>query len=312
MIMKANRIHRHGPPDVIVFEEIAQAVPGIGEVLVRVKAAGVGPWDSWIRQGHSAIAQALPLTLGSDLSGIVESVGRDVAGFAPGDEVYGVTNARFIGAYAQFAITEAGMIARKPRALGFVEAASVPVIAVTAWQMLCDHAGIAPGQTVLVLGAAGNVGAFSVQLAHLLGARVIAAASPGDSPMLRSLGADEVVDIREVPFERLARSVDVVIDAVGADIQSQSFAVIKPGGVLVSAVSQPDKNLARQQDVRTVFFIVDVTTRRLTQIAERLDARELRTRVGAILPLGDARQAHEMLDGLRPKPQGKIVLQADE
>jgi NADPH:quinone reductase-like Zn-dependent oxidoreductase len=178
--------------------------------------------------------------------------------------------------------------------------------------MLCDHAGIAPGQTVLVLGAAGNVGAFSVQLAHLLGAHVIAAASPGDSPMLRGFGADEVVDIREVPFERLARSVDVVIDTMGADIQSQSFAVIKPGGVLVSAVSQPDKNLARQQDVRTVFFIVDVTTRCLTQIAERLDARELRTRVGAVLPLGDARQAHEMLDGLRPKPQGKIVLQADE
>jgi NADPH:quinone reductase-like Zn-dependent oxidoreductase len=148
--VKANRIHRFGSPEVIVLEPIERPVAGAGEVLVRVEAAGVGPWDAWIRAGKSVLPQPLPLTLGSDLSGVVAAVGAGVSGLAVGDEIFGVTNGRFTGGYAEYAVASAGMVARKPRRLSHVEAAALPVIAVTAWQMLFDHARVAPGQTVLV------------------------------------------------------------------------------------------------------------------------------------------------------------------
>jgi NADPH:quinone reductase-like Zn-dependent oxidoreductase len=136
--MKAARIHKFGPPDVIVIDELPRPTPGHGEVLVRVKAAGVGPWDALIREGKSVVKSSLPLILGSDLSGLIEEIGPGVSDFKAGDEVYGVTNPDFCGAYAEFAVASASMVARKPNGLTHVEAASVPVIAVTAWQMLFD------------------------------------------------------------------------------------------------------------------------------------------------------------------------------
>ena len=139
---KACRVHRFGPPDVITLEDFPPPAPGAGQALVRVKAAGVGPWDAWIRAGKSALPQPLPLTLGSDLSGVVEAIGPGVAHVAPGDPVFGVTNPHFIGSYANYAIATASMIAKKPAALGDVDAASVPVVAVTAWQALFDQARV--------------------------------------------------------------------------------------------------------------------------------------------------------------------------
>src|SRR5262245_57498409 len=186
-LAKSARIHHYGPPEVITLEDVELPEPGAGEVLVEVKAAGVGPWDAWIRAGKSALPQPLPLTLGSDLSGIVTAVGPDVTDFAPGDHVYGVTNPRFIGASAEYLIASAGMIARKPARLDDVEAASLPVIAVTAMQALFDHAGLQSGQKVLIHGAAGNVGACAVQLAHRAGLHVIATASGKDLAYVSSL-----------------------------------------------------------------------------------------------------------------------------
>jgi len=173
----------------MALEEVACPLPAAGEVLVRVHAAGVGPWDAWIRAGRSAVAQPLPLTLGSDIAGIVETTGAEVTSFKPGDEVYGVTNARFVGGYAEFAIAQAAMIASKPRRLNFSDAASVPVIAVTAWQMLFDHARIVRASRVLILGAAGNLGATAVQFAHRHRAYVIAVISSDDRERMRALGA---------------------------------------------------------------------------------------------------------------------------
>src|SRR3954470_6620373 len=155
--MMAWRGHAFGPPTGMSLEGIPRPDPGEGEVLVRVHAAGVGPWDGWIRAGKSVLPQPLPLTLGSDLSGTVEAVGGGVTGFRPGDEIFGVTNASFTGAYAGYAVAEADMIAVKPARLGHVEAAAAPVVAVTALQMLFDHARVEAGQRVLVLGAAGSV-----------------------------------------------------------------------------------------------------------------------------------------------------------
>ena len=146
--MKAARVHRYGPPDVIEIEDIEKPQPEADQVLVQVHAAGVGPWDGWIRSGRSVLPQPLPLTLGSDFSGIVETVGARVTSFAPGDEVFGLSSGDFTGSYAEYAAVPSTRLARKPRALSHVEAASVPVVAVTALQMLFDHARIASGERV--------------------------------------------------------------------------------------------------------------------------------------------------------------------
>ncbi|APR87209.1 zinc-containing alcohol dehydrogenase [Minicystis rosea] len=308
--MKANRVHRFGPPEVIVFEDVPEPVPGEGQVLVRVKAAGVGAWDAWVRAGKSVLPQPLPFTLGSDFSGVVTAVGPGVEGRKPGDLVYGATNARFTDAYAEYTLASAKMIADKPRSIGHVEAASMPVVAVTAYQMLFDDAEIVAGQTVLVHGGAGNVGAYAVQLAHRFGARVIATAKTEGIADVRRFGADQVIDVRTTRFEDIAGKVDAVIDTVGGEVQERSFAVLARGGILVSAVSEPDARLAEQLGVRAKFMLVEVTTARLADLAARVDAGKLSIRVGSVVPLADARKAHEMLEGKIPRLPGRIVLDA--
>jgi len=306
--IKAVRVEKFGPPDVITLGDIDCPVPGAGEVLIRVNAAGVGPWDAWIRAGKSLLPQPLPLTLGSDLSGVVAACGPGVAAFRPGDAVFGVTNPKFTGAQAEYAIADAGMIALKPPSLDDIDAASIPVVAVTAWQALFEQAKLTRGQTVLIHGAAGNVGAYAVQFARDAGLHVIATAGPADMGYVGCLGAPTVIDYRAGRFEDSVTAADAVIDLVGGDTQTRSFAVLKPGGVLVSAVSEPDQALAARHDVRAAFFLVHVATEPLRRIAAMAVRGALRTNIGAVLPLAAARTAHEMLEGTRPHPRGKIVL----
>ena len=306
--MKAIRIHRFDGIDALALEDVPLPVPGRNEVLVRVAAAGVGPWDAWIREGKSRIPQPLPLVLGSDLSGQVAQVGAGVTGLRPGDEVFGVTNSRFTGACAEFALAEAGMIARKPERLSHLEAASVPVVAVTAWKMVFDHGQVDGAKRVLVHGAAGNVGAYLVQLARTAGAaRVIATAGTADLEYVRSLKADQVIDARPSRFEEEVKDVDVVLDTVGGEVLDRSFGVVKRGGVVVSSAAPPDPERAARAGVKGVFFIVDVTTEGLDKIAERLEDGRLTANVGEVLPLAEAQKAHEMLAGM-PHRRGKIVL----
>jgi NADPH:quinone reductase-like Zn-dependent oxidoreductase len=284
--MQAIRVHQFGGLDALVAEDVPRPVPGEGEVLLRVKAAGVGPWDAWIRSGRSVLPQPLPLTLGSDVAGVVEDIGPGVDRFKAGDAVFGATNGRFTGGYAEYAAASAALLARMPRQLGFIEAASVPVVACTAWQMVFDYGAVDATKRVLVLGAGGNVGAYAVQLASRV--------------------AREVIDARTVRLDALT-GVDVVLDLIGGETQDRSFAVLKPGGVLVSAVSTPDREKAARYGVRALFFLVEVTSRRLEEIAALIEAGDLRTNVGDVLPLAEARLAHEMLAGKPHKP-GKIVL----
>ena len=310
-VMRAARVHRFGGPEAIGIEDLPVPEPGPGEVLIRVGAAGVGPWDGWIRAGKSVLPQPLPLTLGSDLAGTIEAVGQGVAGFHAGEPVFGVTNKRFTDAYADFASARAEMIAHRPDTLDEVAAASVPVIAVTAWQALFDQARLVAGETVLIHGAAGSVGAYAVQLARRAGLHVIATAAAQDADHVYRLGAMTVVDYRTDRFETVARDVDAVIDLVGGETQARSFAVLKRGGRLVSAVSNPDQETAARCGVEAKFFLVDVTTAVLREIGDRLARRELVTDVGLVLPLSEVRVAHEMLDGDRPKPRGKMVIRMD-
>src|SRR5215469_18270081 len=158
--MRAARVHKPGPPDVIIVENIDLPEPGEREVLVRVSAAGVGPWDALVRTGKSGLSLTYPVTLGSEISGVVEKLGPNTDRFAVGGEVFGATNALFINGYAEYAIATARMIARRPASMSHLEAAALPVVGVTAWQMLFDHGQAREGQTVVVHGSAGNVGAF--------------------------------------------------------------------------------------------------------------------------------------------------------
>jgi NADPH:quinone reductase-like Zn-dependent oxidoreductase len=305
--MKAARIQRFGPPGVITYDDVPKPQPGARQLLVRVKAAGVGPWDALIREGKSGLQQPLPLILGSDLSGIVEAIGSEVSGFKAGDEVYGATNDQFTGAYAEYALPSAAMMAQKPRTLNFIEAASAPVVTVTAWQMLFDYARVTAGQTVMIHGAAGNVGAYAVQLARQAGLHIAATASAADLQYVKGLGAETVLDYKTDRFEELLTGVDVVLDMVGGDTQQRSLRVLKPDGILVSVASPVPEAIQKQYGVRTAFFYVDVTTARLNQITELFDSGKLVTDVGTVLPLEQALTAHEMLGGATHK-RGKIVL----
>ena len=255
-----------------------------------------------------------------------------------------MTNARFTGAYAEYALASAAMIARRPVGLDPIDAASVPVVAVTAQQAIERAGGLEGdphrwnhqsgescsqamsksgsrepmrtntalvGATVLIHGAAGSVGAYAVQLARRAGAHVIATAGVRDLGYVRGLGAEIVVDYRADRFEDVAHSVDAVLDFTGGEAQRRSFAVLRRGGTLISAVSDPDQALATQHGVTAAFFLVQVTSDRLTDLARLIEAGSLTTNVGAVLPLASARVAHEMLDGSRPRPRGKIVLRPE-
>jgi NADPH:quinone reductase-like Zn-dependent oxidoreductase len=306
--MKAWRVHEFGPPEKMSFETIPRPFPAAGEVLIKVHAAGVGPWDAWIRAGKSALPQPLPLTLGSDLAGEVATLGSGISELAVGDQVFGVTNTQFLGAYAEYAIASAKMLAKKPASLSYVEAASVPVVAVTAWQGLFDFARVQPGQMVVIHGAAGNVGAFAVQLARRANLRSVAMAGTKDIDYVRALGADKVVNYQTQRFEDEVRDADAVLDLVGGETQTRSFQILRRGGKLISTVSKPDQDRAKQHGVTAAFFLVDVTTDCLRKIAALIDCGELKTRIGAVLPLADAREAHVILDGRRAQPRGKIIL----
>ena len=303
--MKAARIHKFGGPEVLTVEDVPVPVAGPGEVLVRVAATGVGPWDALIREGKSKVSPLPPLTLGSDLSGVIEAVGPGVTDFKNGDEIYGVTNPQFCGANAEYALASANMIALKPRGMTDVEAASVPVVAVTAWQMLFEYAQAQRGQTVMILGAAGNVGAYAVQLAARAGLNVLAVAKEKETDYVRSLGEGISVKSQLGISEDVVQSVDVLIDTVGGETMERAIRGMKNDGVLVSVVS-PERPSSRP-DVRTVFFYVEVTTERLNTISKLFDSGELQASVGSVLPLMEIRSAHEMLAGA-PHKRGKIVL----
>ncbi|HEU4342725.1 MAG TPA: NADP-dependent oxidoreductase [Candidatus Binatia bacterium] len=305
--MKAARIHNFGPPQVICLEDVPKPEPGNREVVVRVKAAGVGPWDALIRGGKSALPQPLPLILGSDFSGVIDSVGAGVEELKVADEVFGVTNERFTGAYAEYAIVKAGTIATKPKTLNDTHAASVPVVALTAWQMVFDVARLSSGQSVLIHGGAGNVGGYAVQFAKRAGAVVIATASAKDASYVRSRGADGVVDYRATRFEERVKEIDAVIDTVGGETLDRSYRVLKRGGIVVSSISQPSRERAAEYGLRAMFFLVQVKTEQLKRIAELIDGGELKTEVGEVLWLDEARIGHEMLEGA-PHRRGKIVI----
>src|SRR5437588_1084933 len=307
--MKAVRLHGRGGPDHLVYEDAPQPHPGLGEVLVRVYATGIIAnelkWDVTY-QTKAGSPRALPIP-GRDLSGVVEEVGHGVTTLVPGSEVYAMLDYRYDGAEAEYTIALPSELAPKPGTLDHVQAAAVPLSALTAWQGLFEYAKLVAGQTVLIHGAAGGVGVFAVQLARWAGAHVIATASARNRDFLRELGASEIIDYTTTRFEEVVHGADLVFDLVGGDTLQRSWQVVKPGGALVSVVSpRPSFAEAKAYDVRPVWFVVEPNREQLIQIGALIDAGKLRPVIETVLPLSQARQAYEQ--GARGHTRGKIVL----
>jgi NADPH:quinone reductase-like Zn-dependent oxidoreductase len=308
-MMKAVRIHSYGGPEVLVYEDVPRPKTGSGEVLVRVRAAAINPVDWKIREGlaKERLHHKLPLILGWDVSGVVEELGRGVKRLKVGDEVYSRPDSARGGAYAEFIAIQEPLVALKPKSIDFVHAAGIPLAGMTAWQGLFDAGGLTPRQRVLIHAATGGVGHLAVQLAKWKGAYVIGTASARNHDFLRDLGADEVVDYQAVRFEEAVHDVDVVFDTLGGDTQTRSWQVLRKGGILVSIVSPPSQELADAHGVRQAYFFMQPRLELLLELAKLVDSGRLRCVVEAVLPLSEARRAHELSQAGHVR--GKIVLE---
>jgi NADPH:quinone reductase-like Zn-dependent oxidoreductase len=311
-IMKAIRLHSYGGPDVLVYEEAPRPTPAAGEVLVRVYATALNPVDRSTRTGYlqQMVNFELPLIPGLDLAGVVEELGPDVTTVAVGDAVYGFSNMVRQGAYAEYARLGVGELAPKPATVDFVTAAAVPLSALAAWQALYDSGGLRAGQTVLIQGAGGGVGTFAVQFAAAKGAHVIVTEDGSKAEFLRGLGAAEVIDYTTTRFEEVAHDVDVVLDLVGGEVQARSLAVLKPGGILVTTMGQPDADAASARGVRASGMLTQANPAQLREIAGMIDAGTIRPIVAQVFPLAEAAQAHMALDA--GNTRGKLVLRVRE
>jgi NADPH:quinone reductase-like Zn-dependent oxidoreductase len=308
--MKAVQVHNYGGPEVLRFEDAPRSTPGPGEFLTRVQAASVNAIDWEARAGFLKDVFPLPLPYipGWDVSGIVEAVGSGVTKFKKGDEVYARPDAARIGkgTYAEYVVVKETEAALKPKSVDHVHAAAIPVVGLTAWQALFETAALRKGQRILIHGAAGGVGSFAVQLAKWKGAHVIGTASGRNLAFLQELGVDEPIDYEKTRFEDVVYDVDVVLDTQGGDTQNRSWKVLKKGGILVSIVAPPSAEEAAKHGVRSAFFSSHPSSSQLSEIAKLVDAGKLKAVVETVLPLADARRAHELNE--TGHARGKIVL----
>jgi NADPH:quinone reductase-like Zn-dependent oxidoreductase len=303
--MKAIRIHQFGGPEQVLIEEIKIPALQRGEALVRVRAAGVNPVDWMIRERiyNPEGADRVPLTLGQDFSGVIELISPGTkTEFKEGDEVLGEA----WGAFAEFAALPVADLVRKPAEIDFVTAASIPMPALTAWQVVVDTARAHPGMSFLIHGASGGVGSFAAQFAILRGAEVIATASPPSFDYLRSIGVKEIINYQTERFEEKVKDVDVVIDPLGGDIQARSWPVLKKGGMLINLVGEIDEESAQHMGVEGVDFGMTYDTAALEEIVRLVALGKVKPHVSAVLTLAEAR--HAMNLNQSGGSHGKIVL----
>src|SRR6266513_976920 len=291
--MKAVRIERYGNEEVVELAEVERPKPGENQVLVKVKAAAVNPVDWKIRDGLGEMfGLKLPLILGCEVAGTVEMAGSPsrpgIKDFAAGDEVYGYLSAHS-GGYAEYVTAPASEFVHKPKQIDFDTAASVPVAALSAWQGIFDHGKIASGQRILITGASGAVGSMAVQLAKNKGARVIGTGSGRNEEFVRKLGADEFIDYKKAKFEEKVRDLDVVFDTVGGDTQERAFQTLKGGGLLVSTVSPPSAEKAKEFGVAVAMVQMMPKPDQLAEINRLVESGKLRVRVATVLPLADGK-----------------------
>jgi NADPH:quinone reductase-like Zn-dependent oxidoreductase len=308
-VMRAVRIHSYGDAGVLTIEDAPRPTPGEGEVLIRIFATSINPFDVALRSGYMAgmLNCTLPLIPGTDISGIVEEAGPGVTGFKPGDEVYARGGVTRDGAYAEYAVVPQTDVAAKPKSLDHVKSAALPHVALTAWQALYVLADLQPGQTVLIHGAGGGVGHVAAQLAKLRGAKVIGTASL-NIDLVRELGVDQVIDYSATRFEDEVHDVDVVLDTIGGDTQERSWAVLKPGGILVSVIQPPSPEVAAAHGVRgAMVWTSPPIGEVLAAVAALSDAGQIKPHVSAVFSLEQIPDAHRLIENKHAR--GKIGVQ---
>jgi len=303
--VKAIRIHSYGNSGELKLEEVPNPSVRGNEALVRVRAAGVNPFDWKFREGYFKdwIPATFPLTLGVDFAGDIAQAGKDARDFKVGDKVFGFAS----GSYSEFATVPEKDLVRMPKTVDYETAASLPTPGVTAYQLVLNVVRATKGLRVLIHGAAGSVGSLAVQFARMQGARVFATASGRDAEYLKGLGADQVIDYRSERFDEKLKDLDAVIDLVGGETLARSYAVVKPGGILVSAAGAPDPGEAEKLHFRAQNFVAQRDPSHLAHVATLVDQGVIKLRVGRVMPLAEARQAHDLSQ--KGSSGGKIVLQ---
>ena len=330
--MKALTFKRYGKSPEIGFADVPRPVLKPDELLVQVHAAGLNPIDNMIPTGlfKAVVRFQLPATLGSDLAGVVTEVGSRVTRFKPGDAVFANIFDLGTGSIAEFAAVPESVAAVKPANLDFVQAASIPMVGLTSWQALKERASLRPGQKVFIPAGSGGVGTFAIQLAKHLGAKVGTTTSTGNVELVRSLGADEVVDYKKQEFEKVLRGYDAVLGTVRGDTIEKSFGILKPGSKIVSLVGPPDAafararrlnffltfvfglmsrkimRLAKKQEVSYSFLFARPDGDQLAEIGELFKTERIRPVIDKVFPFEQAKDALAYLAQGRSK--GKIVV----
>jgi NADPH:quinone reductase-like Zn-dependent oxidoreductase len=299
--MKAVRIHQYGGRDALAIDDIPVPAIAPDEVLVKVVAASINPVDWKVRAGYLAqmIPHALPLTLGWDVSGVVAQVGVEVTQWQVGDAVFSRPDLARNGTYAEYVAIRAAECARKPRTISHVEAASLPLAGITAWEAMMDLARVGPGQRVLVHAGSGGVGSLAIQIARAAGATVIATTSGRNRALVESLGAHQVVDYTTTKVADAVEPVDAVFDTIGGEVQEASWSLLNPGGIQVSIISPPDEARAAALGVRGAFLFIGPNAPVLERLAAMVDGGTLRPIVGAEFALDDIVAAHALSESGR-------------
>ena len=331
--MRALVFKHYGGLDQVAFADIPLPVPKPDEILVQVHAAGLNPVENKIRSGKmkAILRFQLPATLGSDLAGVVVEVGGSVTRFKPGDAVFASIFGLRTGALAEFAVVAEKAAALKPANLDFVQAASIPMVGLTAWQALKERAHLKPGHKVFIPAGSGGIGTFAIQLAKYLGAKVGTTTSTGNVDLVRSLGADEVIDYKKQEFEDVLRDYDAVLGTVPGESLEKSFQILRPKSIVISLVGPPDAAFGRSKGMNFLMvFVLGLLSRKmnhhakkrgteysflfvhpdgsqLAEIGELLEVGSIRPVIDKVFPFDQAKEALAYLEKGRAK--GKVVVQ---
>lgn len=307
--MKAVQIHKYGGSNELIYEDAPKPVINEQQVLVKIYASGVNPVDWKVREGKMPGSEnrTFPIILGWDMSGTIEEIGDHVQGFKLHDSVFGKPDSSKNGTYAEYIAVNPDEIALKPLSIDHVEAASLPMVGLTAWQGLFDHGQLQSGERVLINGAAGGVGTMAVQLAKWKGAHVVGTASESNKAFLKNLGADEVIDYHREGFLNELKKFDLVFDLIGGEIQNKLLEVLKPGRTLVSSVGIVNKELIDNKELKGIQYMARSNRDQLTQISKLVDEEIIKPVVEVVFPLKDAKMAQEI--SKQRHTRGKIVLQ---
>ncbi len=312
--MKAAIISRFGPPDVLEITEIEKPVPDDNEVLIKIKFTGINPVDTKVRAGTSGMSKnlQLPAILGWDVSGTIESLGKNVSVFKTGDEVFGCIGFPGLGkTYAAFAIADPKLITKKPSNVSFEEAAAVPLAGLTAYQAINEHLKISEGQKILIQAAAGGVGHLAVQFAKMNGTFVAGTASGKNEDFLKSLGVDQFINYKKEKFEDVFQNGDAILDAMGGEILYRSFSCVKKGGRIVCLPSSTKNDpkateLAKQRDVELIWPMMHPDGEEMELIARLLERKKLRVKIDKTFMLNEIMEAHKAIE--THGTDGKVIV----